>query len=178
MKETDKDKVLPPDPTQTATNYTEPEMTLEDLDSISPTANDISAEGENQTPHRVHPNFEAARVKTQFKPGQSGNPGGRRKPIMRDMLLKLGLSEHARDPKGRTYLELASNAVILTAIDGSVTAFREVCDRIDGKCAPARPFSSSADRLEELVKALQEPDEEKFRRCRQCHRRKDEDDPQ
>ncbi|MBA3915389.1 MAG: hypothetical protein H0X25_16355 [Acidobacteriales bacterium] len=176
MKEVNEHKPGNPDRACRTNDHAKPELTLEDLASIAPPQNQASAENAKQ-PERLHPNFVAARAKTQFKPGQSGNPGGRRKPIMRDMLLELGFSEHARDPQGRTYLELASVAVFLTAIKGSVSAYRELCDRIDGKCSPLQASSDSADRLDELVKALQTPQEEEDKKqCAKCRRCRDEED--
>ncbi|MBA3913091.1 MAG: TolC family protein [Acidobacteriales bacterium] len=80
-------------------------------------------------------------------------------------------------PQSRTYLELASMGVYLTAISGSVSAYQELCDRIDGKCSPLQPSSDTADRLDELVKALQAPQEEEGKKqCAKCRRCRDEED--
>lgn len=168
MKDSEKDNPEKPDQAQTVDRHLEPEVTLEDLDSISPAQNPVAEEDKAPTRPRLHPHFEAARVDSQFKPGQSGNPGGRRKPIIRDFLVKQAMTVHAHDSKGRTYLELATNAVFLSAIGGSVPAFRELSDRLEGKTAPWQPTYDPADRLDEIVRAIQEPLEEKPWRCRKC----------
>jgi hypothetical protein len=69
-----------------------------------------------------------------FQKGQSGNPGGRpsERP-WRDALL-LALNERAgkkkTDPKK---LRKVADAVVAAAIEGDVTAAREIGDRLDGK---------------------------------------------
>jgi len=74
-----------------------------------------------------------------FKPGQSGNPGGKWKPgqtgnpngrpktkIFRDAFLKL---LEKQDP------ELFAAAMMAKAMNGDVAAFKEMVDRVDGKLA-------------------------------------------
>lgn len=64
---------------------------------------------------------------TPWKPGQSGNPGGRPKTKqVRNALQKLV------DELG---LEQATRAIYAKACDGDVSAFREIADRLDGKVA-------------------------------------------
>lgn len=63
----------------------------------------------------------------QWKPGQSGNPGGRPKTKqVRDALQKL-VNELGLEP--------AVRAIYAKAINGDVSAFREIADRLDGKVA-------------------------------------------
>jgi hypothetical protein len=67
-----------------------------------------------------------------FKPGQSGNPGGRgTEKIWRDALLK-AVKEKAKTGNGRK-LEAIAKALIDAAVDGDVGAIREIGDRLDGK---------------------------------------------
>jgi hypothetical protein len=62
----------------------------------------------------------------RFKPGQSGNPGGRpKKTPLTDELRKL-----ANDPKNS---EAAAKALFKFIRKGSYLHFREVCDRVEGK---------------------------------------------
>jgi hypothetical protein len=63
----------------------------------------------------------------QWKPGQSGNPGGRPKTKqVRDALQKL-VNELGLEP--------AVRAIYTKAAEGDVAAFREIADRLDGKVA-------------------------------------------
>jgi len=67
---------------------------------------------------------------TQFKPGQSGNPGGRPKETPITDALRQALSDPAE-------LERFISAVIKKAKKGDVKAFQAVSDRIEGKPAQA-----------------------------------------
>jgi hypothetical protein len=63
----------------------------------------------------------------QWKPGQSGNPGGRPKTKqVRDALQKL-VNELGLEP--------AVKAIYAKASEGDVSAFKEIADRLDGKVA-------------------------------------------
>jgi hypothetical protein len=65
----------------------------------------------------------------QWKPGQSGNPGGRPKTRqVRDALQKL-VNEQGLEP--------AVKAIYAKATEGDVAAFREIADRLDGKVPQA-----------------------------------------
>jgi|SRR5262244_907152 len=66
-----------------------------------------------------------------FRPGQSGNPGGRPKGTLRD-LLNERLDEI--DPRTqKTYGRLLAEALVRAALGGNVEAFKAIADRIEGK---------------------------------------------
>lgn len=69
-------------------------------------------------------------VETRFKPGQSGNPGGRPKGVSLTALLR----EAMEQPDGETTVaqELV-NMAIREAKAGNFQFFKEVLDRVDGK---------------------------------------------
>src|SRR5262245_53752211 len=69
-----------------------------------------------------------------FKPGQSGNPGGRPKTCdlieaYREQLAKV----IANDPEGRTFAEVIAETMIYAAARGNRGAAREIADRVYGK---------------------------------------------
>lgn len=71
---------------------------------------------------------------SHFKPGQSGNPGGRRleKPFRNALLRALG---HQNAPAtGETEkLNRIAGELVQSALNGSLKAIREIADRLDGK---------------------------------------------
>ena len=87
-----------------------------------------------------------------FKPGQSGNPGGRpkKKPIteLYEQIL--------RDPKNLALLE----KIIVQGIRrGDVTLIREMADRVEGKVTQQLEHSGRLT-LEQLVAGACEPEDE------------------
>ena len=69
-------------------------------------------------------------IGTPFKPGQSGNPGGRPKTKpFRDALRRA--VEAAGDDTQR--LDMVALALYSKALEGDVSAIKEVADRLDGK---------------------------------------------
>jgi hypothetical protein len=71
---------------------------------------------------------------TPWKPGQSGNPGGRPKsaPIS-DLLHVLLLNPCENDPLKRIHAEVIAQALIDRACGGDVKAAREIADRVEGR---------------------------------------------
>ncbi len=81
----------------------------------------------------------------KWKPGQSGNPGGRPKKtsisdayakhvgksVPEDVRLKLRL------PKGSTWADAMAVGQIRSAVKGKTDAAREIADRVEGKTAQA-----------------------------------------
>jgi hypothetical protein len=68
-----------------------------------------------------------------WKPGQSGNPGGRpkKKPITEE--LERLLTEQAPSGDGRTWAALIAEALLRKASTGDVRAIAELTNRIEGK---------------------------------------------
>jgi hypothetical protein len=74
-----------------------------------------------------------------FKPGQSGNPGGRPKKLtqpLEDFLAR-------KDKKGRQYAQLLIAAMVKRAISRSDTLVKEIFDRVEGRILPAEETSGS-----------------------------------
>jgi hypothetical protein len=74
-----------------------------------------------------------------FQPGQSGNPGGRRKEKPYRDALRKALAELAADeaPSPRTNLEAVIRAHVERAKGGDVQAIAHIADRLDGKVPQA-----------------------------------------
>lgn len=71
---------------------------------------------------------------TRWKPGQSGNPGGRpkRTPLIdacREVLNQL----MPGDAKGRTYARAIAEKLATKAVEGDIRAAQELADRAEGK---------------------------------------------
>src|SRR5574340_1696695 len=68
-----------------------------------------------------------------FKPGQSGNPGGRpkKKPLTEE--LEKILHSTGRDPQKRTYARRLMESAVKRAIKKSDFALKEVWERTEGK---------------------------------------------
>ena len=74
---------------------------------------------------------------TPWKPGQSGNPGGRpkRKPLT-EQLEKI-LDECGRDPQRRTYARRLVESAVKRAIKKDTFALKEIWERTEGKVPQA-----------------------------------------
>jgi Family of unknown function (DUF5681) len=85
---------------------------------------DISHVPENFRPHL-------------FKPGHSGNPGGRpkKKPLTEE--LEKILQSTGRDPQKRTYARRLMESAVKRAIKKSDFALKEVWERTEGKVPQA-----------------------------------------
>jgi hypothetical protein len=103
-----------------------------------------------------------------FKPGQSGNPGGRpkKKPLTEaygrilkrrvpaDLVRKLGLKGHP------TYAEMIAISLTREAVKGKVQAASELADRVEGRIttpgdSPENPFHLHIEDVRnELIAAL------------------------
>jgi uncharacterized protein DUF5681 len=83
-----------------------------------------------------------------FVPGQSGNPGGRRKEKpYRDALRKVLAEDQGFDPQGQplTKLEGVVRAHVAKAHGGDVSAIQSIADRLDGKVPQALIGSDDPD---------------------------------
>lgn len=89
-----------------------------------------------------------SREATQFKPGQSGNPGGRpkKRPITDAILKEL----RVKGPNGQdSHLQLAVWKLVQLAIAGDVAAFKELANRVEG--TPVQPMEHSGPDGGEIV---------------------------
>lgn len=69
----------------------------------------------------------------QFKPGESGNPGGRPRKVLSDAYTALMDQKFPGDAKGRTYAQLIAEGQAKQAIKGKTDAAHEIGDRVEGK---------------------------------------------
>jgi hypothetical protein len=95
-----------------------------------------------KNPKRRHgnPRIKDLGISTQFQPGRSGNPGGRPKArTLAEMLAAVG--DQVEKESGKTYFQLAAEALVSRASDDDVQAFREFADRIDGRATQSVELS-------------------------------------
>src|ERR1017187_9707883 len=86
-----------------------------------------------------------------WKPGESGNPGGRpKKKPLTDAYAALLAKLIPNDKEGRTFAEAIAQAMIKEAVKGKVNAASEIADRIEGKSLQ-RVAVSDGDPLAELL---------------------------
>ena len=97
----------------------------------------VQDEPENTSGNKLPPGM----AEKMWKPGQSGNPGGRPKrkpltdayaalldkPIPSDMARQLKLDEST------TYAQVIAMSLVREAVKGKVNAAAEVADRVEGK---------------------------------------------
>ena len=70
----------------------------------------------------------------RWKPGQSGNPGGRPKTAPLSHACRELLAQPVPDdPEGRTYAEAIAQTLAKKALQGDIRAAQEVADRAEGK---------------------------------------------
>ena len=88
---------------------------------------------------------------TQFKPGRSGNPGGRpKKTPLADAYRELLNKPAPDDPSGRSYAEAIAEQLAKKALSGDIPAAREIADRAEGKARRATEVSGPDGRALEL----------------------------
>ncbi len=82
---------------------------------------------------------------TPWKPGQSGNPGGRpkRSPLAEACRELLSLPVPG-DPDGRSYAELIALSLAKKALKGDVRAAQELADRAEGRPRQAIEIESAS----------------------------------
>jgi hypothetical protein len=70
----------------------------------------------------------------RFRPGESGNPGGKPKTKTLSKAYRQRLEEvNPSDPAGRSFAECIAEVMIKLALNGHVPAAIEICDRCEGK---------------------------------------------
>lgn len=93
--------------------------------------NMVTPENRHKTGQQTHV---AGSEATRWKPGQSGNPGGRPKtaPLSHAYRDKLG-SPVPDDPQGRTYAQAIADTMADRALAGDIRAAQELADRAEGR---------------------------------------------
>lgn len=84
---------------------------------------------ENSGKNKGHANI----IPHKFKPGVSGNPGGRPKGVFRQMTERVIQQKLKGDPEQRTKLELMVEGQIRGAVKGNPQCFAVLRDTVDGK---------------------------------------------
>ncbi len=70
----------------------------------------------------------------RWKPGESGNPGGRPKRTpLTDACREILAQPIPGDPEGRTYAQAIAETLAAKALDGDIRAAQELADRAEGK---------------------------------------------
>jgi uncharacterized protein DUF5681 len=87
-------------------------------------------QGPSSEPYRVGPGRPPREY--QFKPGQSGNPGGRRKTESLTAIMRRVLE---REHQGRPIAELLVERLIKETLSGKLPHMKEILDRVEGKVA-------------------------------------------
>lgn len=77
-----------------------------------------------------------------FKPGQSGNPGGRPKSSMTEVLRQVVA---AKGPDGKTKREHLAEKLVALAEKGDVAALKYIFDRCDGSPPASVKIKGSAE---------------------------------
>jgi len=71
---------------------------------------------------------------TQFKKGQTGNPGGRPKSALLSQACREQLAKPVPgDPEGRSYAEAIAQMLADKALSGDLRAAQELADRAEGR---------------------------------------------
>ncbi len=79
---------------------------------------------------------------TQFKPGHSGNAGGRpKKTPLTDACREVLAKAVPDDPAGQTYAEAIAERLASAALAGNIPAAREIADRAEGKARQSMEVS-------------------------------------
>lgn len=78
--------------------------------------------------------------KYAFKPGESGNPGGRPKLAILSDAYREQLAQEL--PNGQTFAELIATQMCMAAAKGDISAAREICDRVEGRARQSVDISA------------------------------------
>ena len=81
------------------------------------------------------------RANGQFRPGASGNPGGR--PNGHSIVAVLRQRLEQAEPDGRTLADVLADALVAEARTGNLKAIREVLDRTEGRPRQSVAFEDS-----------------------------------
>ena len=90
-------------------------------------------------------------VSTQFKKGQSGNPGGRpkREWSWSGLLEKVG--EEIEPKSGQKFKDLVTRRLWVDAVNGSLGAQKEILNRMDGMPKQSTDITSGGEKLQNIT---------------------------
>lgn len=96
----------------------------------------------------------AGRIKNlkPWKPGESGNPGGRPKTKLLTSELQRLLEQEAPKSNGQTWATVIAEALLVKARKGDVRAISELANRMEGRAAQA--VAVDLDATDGLAEAL------------------------
>ena len=98
----------------------------------------------------------------RWKPGQSGNPGGRPKKPFTDLLEWQFVQKVPSDKLGRSYAQLLIASVVKRATKKSDILVKEIFDRIEGKVATPEPVKAETGVRVILMDGIPRPDRSRF----------------
>jgi hypothetical protein len=82
---------------------------------------------------------------TRWKPGQSGNAGGRPKTAPLSQACREVLAQPVpNDPEGRTYAVAIAQTLAGKALEGDIRAVQEIADRTEGRARQSTEIHSVA----------------------------------
>jgi hypothetical protein len=97
----------------------------------------------------------------RFKPGQSGNPGGRPRTAKLSEACRAKLASlMPGDPESRSYAEAIADKLALQALKGDIRAAQELADRAEGRPSQAPPAEQSG--VKYVVLDMPRPDRTKL----------------
>jgi hypothetical protein len=98
-----------------------------------------------------------------FRPGVSGNPGGRPAKVFTAALLRIVERKVANDPEGRALIDLIAQRLVDKAKKGDLGSIRELASRLEG--APTQALEHGGDGIH--VQILNMTPEQKRARVQQ-----------
>jgi hypothetical protein len=112
-------------------------------------------EPENTSGNKLPPGM----AEKMWKPGQSGNPGGRpkRKPLtdaysaLLGQTIPLDVARQLRISEASTYAEVVAMALLKEAVKGKVNAAAELADRVEGRVMERVQVDHRGDPLADLL---------------------------
>ena len=94
-------------------------------------------------------------AKHRFKPGQSGNPGGRPKSKLVTQAYQ-ELLEKVDSESGKTVAQIIAEKVVIEAQDNNLAAVKEITDRTEGKAAQQVQLSGDINATVYVMERLKE----------------------
>jgi Family of unknown function (DUF5681) len=94
----------------------------------------------------------------RFKPGQSGNPGGRPRTAKLSEACRAKLASPVPgDAKGRTYAEAITDMLAQRALKGDIRAVEELANRAEGRPGPSNPDAEAFTGIKYIIVDVPRP---------------------